>query len=305
MEKKPKNPAQWIQHYRERMRLNRKSFMVYSVLRALVIATAVRCVFSGNYESLMLCILSLLLFLLPSFFEERLKIQIPPVFEATIYLFIYAAEILGEVNKYYTTIPGWDTMLHTLNGFLCAAIGFSLIDILNRSNKRISLSPAYLTLVAFCFSMTIGVLWEFVEFTADQLFYLDMQKDFIVNGIASVTLDPTQSQIPYHITGITKTLIETSSGQVYTVEGGYLDIGIIDTMKDLLVNFVGAVVFSVFGYLYVRNRDTKSGWQSELAGKMMLHSLSEEDIQKQEEDLERIRKKKVARKSSRRRRKKK
>ena len=139
-------------------------------------------------------------------------------------------------------------MLHTTNGFLCAAVGFSTIYLLNRGSKNIELSPFYLTLVAFCFSMTIGVLWEFFEFTMDQLFLLDMQKDFIVQQIGSVTLDPAQMGTPIPVKEITDTVIHTASGETWTVEGGYLDIGILDTMKDLLVNLVGAVVFSVIGY---------------------------------------------------------
>ena len=140
-------------------------------------------------------------------------------------------------------------MLHTLNGFLCAAIGFSLVDLLNRTSKRIQLSPIYLSVVAFCFSMTIGVCWEFVEFFFDSMFYLDMQKDFVIQKIGSIYFDPAHSQVPVQVSGITRTILETASGKTYVVDGGYLDIGLIDTMKDLFVNFIGAIVFSVIGYL--------------------------------------------------------
>lgn len=271
-----RTPWKFVKHYTDRMRLSQKSFKVYVVLRILVILTAIRVLLWGNYEGFFLCILSLILFLLPSFFAEKLKLYIPPAFEIIIYLFIYAAEILGEVDKFYTAIPGWDTMLHTLNGFLCAAIGFSLVDLLNRNSKRISLSPVYLSIVAFCFSMTIGVMWEFFEFTMDQLFYLDMQKDFIVKNIGSVTLDPEHAQNPYMIWGIQRTIVEAENGLQTVIEGGYLDIGILDTMKDLLVNFVGAVVFSGFGFLYVSNRE--SGWFRKIVGKMKLRRLSDEEI---------------------------
>ena len=212
------------------MRLSRRSFILYSILRALVIVVLVRSILSREYENVALCILSLLLFLMPALAEEQLKIEIPPLFEALIYLFIYAAEILGEINHYYVLIPGWDTMLHTINGFLCAAIGFSMVDLLNR---------------------------EFFEFGMDQLFFLDMQKDFIVKSFGSVTLDPKGLGRPIRVSDITKTVISTASGKTYTINNGYLDIGIIDTMKDLFVNFIGAVVFSVIGYLDVTNRSKK------------------------------------------------
>ena len=270
-----------IRRLKARISLNKKQFIAYSILRILVLLTAVRCAFTYNYESLAICVLTLVLFLLPSLFEQLLKIEIPPVFQIIIYLFIFAAEILGEVNKYYTAIPGWDTMLHTINGFLCAAIGFSLFNILNRGSKSMQLSPFYLSLVAFCFSMTVGVVWEFIEFTADQMFFLDMQKDFVVSSFASVTLDESNTQIPVRISEITRTIIETKNGDPVVIEGGYLDIGIIDTMKDLLVNFIGAIVFSVIGYFYEARNKTKS-----VAKELMIEPLSEESIREYNENIE-------------------
>lgn len=271
----------YIRRLKARISLNKKQFIAYSILRILVLLTAVRCAFTHNYESLAICVLTLVLFLLPSLFEQLLKIEIPPVFQIIIYLFIFAAEILGEVNKYYTAIPGWDTMLHTINGFLCAAIGFSLFNILNRGSKSMQLSPFYLSLVAFCFSMTVGVVWEFIEFTADQMFFLDMQKDFVVSSFASVTLDESNTQIPVRISEITRTIIETKDGDPVVIEGGYLDIGIIDTMKDLMVNFIGAIVFSVIGYFYEARNKTKS-----VAKELMIEPLSEESIREYNENIE-------------------
>ena len=279
----------YIQRLQRRIAQNRRLFVLYSVLRVLVILTGIRSFFTRSYESLMLCILSLLLFLLPSFFEDRFQISIPPLFQGIIYLFIYAAEILGEANNYYTAIPGWDTMLHTLNGFLCAAIGFSLVELLNRRATTHKLSPAYLSIMAFCFSMTVGVLWEFFEFSMDQIFYLDMQKDFLVRTFGSVKLDPSASQIPFRVSNITRTIIETSGGGRYVIEGGYLDIGIIDSMKDLQVNFIGAVVFSVLGYFYVKNYseiEDMAGNRKSLAASLLIHNLTEDEVREQEQALE-------------------
>ncbi|MBQ9359523.1 MAG: hypothetical protein IJT96_00635 [Lachnospiraceae bacterium] len=115
----------------------------------------------GNYQSAMLCVLSLILFLLPSFVEDTFRITIPPVFQVIIF-----------------------------------------------------------------------------GFTMDQLFFLDMQKDFIVQEFGSVTLDPANMGTPIDVKGITQTIINTASGETYTIDGGYLDIGILDTMKDLLVNLL-------------------------------------------------------------------
>ena len=239
---------QYVKSLRNSYRENKKTFIFFTILRVMVLLTLIRCVLTRNYQSAMLCVLTLILFLIPAFLQDKMKLTIPPLFQAIIFGFIFAAEILGEVNHYYVRIPGWDTMLHTMNGFVCAAVGFSLVYLLNRGSKNIRLSPFYLTLVAFCFSMTIGVVWEFFEFSMDQFFYLDMQKDFIVQEYGSVTLDPENMGTPIHVEDITDTVVHTASGETYTIDGGYLDIGILDTMKDLLVNLAGAVVFSIIGY---------------------------------------------------------
>lgn len=150
-------------------------------------------------------------------------------------------------------------MLHTINGFLCAAIGFSLIDILNRSERfHTKMTPISVALVAFCFSMTIGVLWEFFEFGMDSVFKTDMQKDRIVQEISSVTLNPEGKNKPIivkNITGTTLHFTENGEEKEITIVDGYLDLGIRDTMKDLFVNFIGAVVFSIIGLLYIKDRD--------------------------------------------------
>ena len=74
------------------------------------------------------------------------------------------------------------------------------MSILNRSDRiAFSLSPFFCVVVAFCFSMTIGVLWEFFEFGMDEMFGLDMQKDTVVTGISSTLLDPSGSQHPQRI----------------------------------------------------------------------------------------------------------
>ena len=230
---------------------------VYTILRYSVILVLIAQVFNRDFESVFLCILTLILFLIPNFIERRLHIDVPDTLEVIILLFIYAAEILGEIRSFYTIFPYWDTVLHTLNGFLCAAIGFSLVDILNRNSKltTFSLSPAYMAVVAFCFSMTVGVLWEFFECTMDQFFFLDMQKDTVVNTISSVMLDPDGLNRRVMVKDIADVIVVHSDGTQQALGlGGYLDIGLLDTMKDLFVNFIGAVVFSVIGYFYVKER---------------------------------------------------
>lgn len=235
----------------EHIKKEKSTFYIYLVLRALVILVMVAQFFNKNYENVFLCVLTLILLIIPSVIEMNFRIDLPNTFEIIIMLFIFAAEILGEIQEYYILFPFWDTMLHTLNGFLAAAIGFSLVDILNRT-ERISfhLSPFFMAMVAFCFSMTIGVIWEFFEFGMDTFFQYDMQKDTIINAISTVKLDPTGGNNPVIIKDIYSVVI---NGEELGL-GGYLDIGLIDTMKDLFVNFIGASVFSIIGYFYIKKR---------------------------------------------------
>ncbi|MDR2421027.1 MAG: hypothetical protein LBD49_02850 [Oscillospiraceae bacterium] len=208
---------------RRGIKRNPRLFALYAVLRVFVAGVLTAQIFNANWENVLMCVLTLALFTIPSFFEKRVKIDVPDTLEAAVLFFIFAAEILGEVHGCYENIAVWDMMLHTANGFLAAAIGLALIDILNREDRfAISLSPVFVAVFAFCFSMTIGVVWEFFEFSMDTLFGADMQKNTVLAG-------------------------------------GYVDIGLYDTMKDLIVNFIGAAVFSALGYFYIKHRGEGRG----------------------------------------------
>lgn len=240
------------EHLADQRRRVRRRLTIRGVLSLLIVLTFIRCAFMHRYENMFVCVLSLVLLAMPSLIEKQLAIDIPPVMEGIVYCFIYAAEILGEINSFYTIIPGWDTMLHTINGFLVAAVGFCLVDMFNRSERfTFRLSPLFLAIVAFCFSMTVGVLWEFFEFTADQILHTDMQKDYVVQEVNTVSLNPDGLNTVVHVP-IESVIV---NGEDWTQElGGYLDIGLIDTMKDLQVNCIGAIAFSIIGFFYVKHR---------------------------------------------------
>ncbi|OUN19936.1 hypothetical protein [Pseudoflavonifractor sp. An85] len=254
-------------------------YTVYFVLRVAVILMLVAAVLNRNYENVALCVLTLVLFMLPSAFERRLRIDLPDTLEIIILLFIFAAEILGEIQDYYITFPYWDTMLHTTNGFLCAAIGFALVDILNRTERvSLNLSPFYMAVVAFCFSMTVGVMWEFFEFAMDYFVHFDMQKDTILNTISTVNLDPNHGTAAIVVDGIQDVILVLEDGTQKSLGlGGYLDIGIVDTMVDLFVNFIGAVIFSTIGFFYVKGRG-----RSRIAPRFIPKVLPEEKNDREE-----------------------
>jgi len=229
---------------------------VYLFLRFLVIICMVAQSLHGNWNNVFLCFLTLILFTLPTLISKKFNITLPTTLEIIVYLFIFSSEILGEIQNFYGVFTHWDTILHTLNGFLCAAVGFSLVDILNREeHKYISMTPGFVALVSFCFSMTIGILWEFFEFGADYYLKTDMQKDRFITEINSKEIGNKEGNEKIKIDNINKTVIYYDNDKIFTIENAYLDIGIIDTMKDLFVNFLGAVIFSILGYLYIKDRD--------------------------------------------------
>lgn len=219
---------------------------VYILLRFLVILCMMRQMMQGNVSNAILCILTLLLFSLPAFIEDKLNIELPQTLEIIILLFIFSAEILGEINEFYIHFKNWDSILHTINGFIMAGIGYSLVELLN-NNEKISLSPIYIVIVSICFSMTVGVLWEFFEYGVDQVLGKDMQKDTIITQINSVTLNPDRKN---EVISVPINSVIVNGEDWVERYGGYIDIGLHDTMHDLWVNFLGALSFSLFGYLY-------------------------------------------------------
>lgn len=237
----------------------RSSLVIYLILRFLVIICMILQILRGDLNNALLCLLSLILLFAPLFIQNKFEITLPNDLEIAIYLFIFSAEILGEIDNFFGIIPYWDIILHTINGFLATAVGFSLVDLLNKNSKNINLSPFYLCLVAFCFSMTIGVLWEFFEYGCDKFLNVDMQKDTVIQKISSVALNPDGENKAVVVDDIGKTIIYDTNGDVLQViDNGYLDIGLNDTIEDLFVNFIGAIVFSCFAFFDLKHNRSDS-----------------------------------------------
>ncbi len=239
-----------------KIRKNRISFAIYTLLQIITVAVIVITATNRNWSGTFTGVLALILFLLPAFVEKSFRIELPTTLEIIVILFVFCAEILGEIGMYYTKYPFWDNMLHCTSGFIFAAFGFSLVDICNRDRRMgIRLSPFFLSLVACCFSLAVGVVWEFFEFGMDILVHTDMQKDFLLGSISTGTVSPN-GQTAVFIQNIQSTTVTLADGTTHTF-AGYLDIGLMDTMKDLIIDAIGALLFSILGYFYVRHRGKK------------------------------------------------
>lgn len=172
---------------------------------------------------LLQCMMGIAVMFLPSILERRLKINIPGFMHIVFIIFLYAAIYLGEVRSFYYLIPNWDTILHTFSGAMVGALGFSIVKLLNESDKvQISLSPLFVAIFAFSFALAVGVLWEIYEFTFDKLLGLNMQKFALENGTPLVGREALS-----------------------------------DTMKDLIVDAAGALATSIIGYISLK---FKKGW---------------------------------------------
>ena len=178
----------------------------------------------SDYALMLLqCGLGLAVMLLPGILQRKLKITIPSGMMVAFAVFLFCGIYLGEVHYFYFRIPHWDTMLHTFSGFALGAVGLSLISILNKSESvPVSLSPAFISIFAFCFAVAIGVVWEIYEFTVDSIAGLNMQKYLLESGEALVGA-----------------------------------AALADTMKDLIVDALGALAISIAGYVQMKRKD---GW---------------------------------------------
>lgn len=167
---------------------------------------------------------------LPSFLKKRFMWKIPGIFSLLFTLFLWGAIFAGEVWEFYYRIPIWDDVLHLMSSMMAAMLGFSLIDILNSDERHsaFKLSPFFVSLFSVCFAITIGVLWELYEFTFDGLLGLNMQKFAQINS--------GEGGVLVNLTGRD---------------------ALKDTMTDLIVDTVGAIVVSAIGYISLKQRN---GW---------------------------------------------
>lgn len=229
------------------------NFIFYLFSFLVILSLILQLVFK-EYHNALICVLTLILLLLPVLLQKKFKLIIPNGLLLLFYLVVYAAGILGEVYNFYIYFKWWDIVLHTLSGFLIASIGLSLFS-LNTLEKSFNIKPLLVSLFVLCFSMTISTMWEFNEYGIDKVFKTDYQKDTYVNTISSVDFDKSKNGKPVVINDISKTILYDKKGsELAIIESGYLDIGLNDTMGDLLVNLIGAFLYAYLTYQYLKKR---------------------------------------------------
>ncbi len=225
-----------------------------ALLALLFSAVAAATVFEGierRWNGVVTGVLTLLLLFLPALCELLLSIRLGSYFKITAYLFIFSAGMLGEMADFYGRIPFFDDLLHVISGFLFAALGVAVATICAGRAEEGTL-PALLTAsFSVCFSVGVGVLWELFEYAADRILHTDMQKDTLLHALHSVFFSDGTARRVLHIGKIEQSVILAADGQE-TVLFGYLDIGLFDTMNDLVMNLLGAIVFCALLYRYLK-----------------------------------------------------
>lgn len=183
----------------------------------------------GDYLLLLVqCILGIVLLFLPSMAARRLKVTLSSWMMVVYVIFIYCALYLGEVHMFYYRVPHWDTLLHLSSGALLGILGYTLVSFLNNSDQiPVALSPLFVAIFTFSFAVALGVIWEVYEFTFDWILGLNMQKFALEDGTPFIGRAALQ-----------------------------------DTMKDLIAACIGALVFSIIGFIGVKK---KSSWLRKLS----------------------------------------
>ena len=207
-------------------------------------------IFLKNYNAVFISILTIIIFYSIEMFEKTGKFKLTFGLKFLFFLFVFGAQILGEIFDFYSLISFWDNLLHFTFGFLSACFGFSMIRSFRKLYDNFKSLPLVCLVIIVCFSMTIGVVWEFFEFSMDKYFGFDMQKDTLVKEINSAYLGSDFSGKVVRAEDILFTEVYTLDG-VIRIDDGYLDIGLIDTISDMKINMMGAFTFGIFGALYV------------------------------------------------------
>lgn len=231
---------------------NKNVIKILVILSIIVILLLIKEIIDKNTSNILICILTLILFLVPSIVRIKLNLIFPPALEIIIYILIFSAQTLGEILGLYTKVELFDKILHLLYGFIMTCIGFSLINTFYKKAKiKLNNASKYLILFGLCYGMTSGISWEILEYTVDKLFKQDTQNDTIITEISSIKFNKDDGTKPKTIE--IKSLVVNDKDYIKEYNG-YIDIGLNDTMKDIICNLIGGILFSILGFNYLKGK---------------------------------------------------
>ena len=243
----------------------KRKFILYVVTRLIFILVGVVSALFEDYLTAFLCAIALVFFLLPTFLYNKFSIEVPAALEISAVLFTFMCVVGGEIGHLYAHFPLWDKILHTFSGFLIAAIGLAFINLLTkRKSSVLKLTPFFAVFFAFFFALGTEVIWEVFEYLVDTLTgTTDMQADYIIDAFTSKKAGGEVNPVPIVVDGIEKVVIYFGDGREALVLPGYIDIGLADTMHDLIVGAAGAFLFCAVEFIALKKRDKRMQMISE------------------------------------------
>ena len=185
---------------------------------------AVYSLIQQNYIIMLECLIGILLVIVPGIIDKKLKLELPDLLYIMYFIFLFAAIFLGSGLGFYSKIPRWDDVLHSLSGALLAVLGFAIIMLYNKRSKQIegTISAGFMAVFAFCFALAIGAIWEIYEYTGDGLMQMSMQRFLDAQGNGLV-----------------------GRAALY------------DTMKDIIVDTLSALTTSIVGGILISKRSKR------------------------------------------------
>ena len=218
-------------------------FILISIIRAIII---------NNFTMILVSLISLIIFCLPYLFGKIFHVKFPIFLNLIICVFVFLSQILGDVYDFYLLLPWWDDFLHFTSGIMIIEIAYFFMNIIGQYNNKIQLTPLYKVAVSFCFTISILAFWECFEFSCDKFLGTDTQKDTIVTKINSSEFtkkDKDANRI------IEMNSIIINDNDWIENYGGYIDIGLMDTMHDLLNGIAGTTIYSFVRYKFLKSKN--------------------------------------------------
>lgn len=213
----------------------------------------------GFYDKIFLVVYTLGLLLVVKFVQRKFNFKLAFMLEILLGILIIMANILGEVYSFYNLISWWDIVIHLFNSFLITFLVFAGLIVVLEKERILNLKPLMMAIFSFAISISIGVFWEVLEYTFDKYLKTDGQKDTIINTVVSLKFDLSRNNKPVKIENVAKTILYDYDDQVITtINGGYLDIGLNDTMSDLLYDGGGSILALGTILIYLRKNGSKA-----------------------------------------------
>lgn len=184
-----------------------------------------------NMTTVFLFLFTIVLLFLADYLRKKLSYSYH--LQGLIYVFIIDSEFLGEINHFYNETKYFDDIMHMLSSFIIAYLSLYLLKIITKDK-----SEKLVIIFSFMMSMAVASLWEITEFTIDNIFLTDMQKDTVIVELKSSLLSDNNKPVKKEIVSL-----YVNDVDYFYEYGGYIDIGLYDTMEDMICALFGALLF--------------------------------------------------------------